>query len=140
MAGGDTPDFYDTVTPDITRWAPGTDFGSTDWDGVIPALTSQVISWVPDDDGFMYVFDSAFFDSYIIGDTYWAVSMYPNGYPGTMVWLACGHCYGSTVIKPFSFVSCALAYPSQIDVTIYNSNIYARYLRLVITCYRYFRG
>jgi hypothetical protein len=137
MAGGDTPDFYDTTTPDVNRWSPGTEYGSAQWADTIAALTSQSIFFSPTDDGYQYVLDSLHIDSYIIGDMHWAIAYYENGYPGTPIWIACGHDYGHVNVHPFNFVSLSFSYPGQMQFIVYNSNVYARYMRLIANFYKY---
>ena len=133
----DDPDFHPRVTPGITRWAPGTEFGTIAWDNHVPAVTIQTIIYAFPNNGYLYVIDKIFAWRDTNGVT--PISMEVCDDIGTPVWnmVALLEMDQSIELTPFSMVSMVLAYPMAVRWEVNNSCNVAKWLALHATMYRY---
>ena len=133
----DQPDYQQAVTPGVTRWAPGTQFGNLAWDGDVTANNLQVINYAIPNNGYEYVVDTTFIYTAIVGLV--PCSMFSCADYGTPVWivLAAMEDEGQAKFNPFTFESMALRYPQALRWMISNQNNVTRHVYLYATMYRY---
>lgn len=133
----DKPDFEQSVTPGVVRWAPGTEFGAVSWNGAVTALTEHVVYYEIPDDGYRYVMDKSFIKSDYVGMLQMDLSVCPVY--TTPAWSKLCRVVGDGTFEfsPFAFVSMSLIHPQGIKWQIFNYNNVGRTFYLTAGFYRY---
>jgi len=133
----DEPDYHQASTPGVTRWAPGTEYGSVYWHADVNANTNQEVTYDFPNNGYLYVLDKVFIVSAHVG-------IVASGFGfcndvAAPVWILIAATEHETILEyqPFSFVSMALGYPQGLKWWIYNSNNVSRHFDMIATLYRY---
>jgi hypothetical protein len=133
----DKPDFEQSVTPGVVRWAPGTEFGAVSWNGSVAAMTEHQVNYAIPDDGYRYVVDKTFLMSNYVGVLQMSIQICLDYDDPTWTFLGHATDEGCLQISPFSFVSMSIKHPQGLSWKIYNYNNVARYFYLDCGMYRY---
>lgn len=133
----DQPDYQQAVTPGVTRWSPGTEFGNLSWDALVAANTTQNIDYQIPNNGYEYVVDTTFLYTSCLG-LVCICMQYCNNY-ASPTWVIIGSKNGEgwLQINPFTFQSMSLRYPQALRYTTLNPNNVSRWMALYATMYRY---
>lgn len=133
----DDPDFHPRVSPGVTRWAPGTDYGVISWSGNVAALGNQYITYAFPSNGYYYVLDKVFIYTEIVGLVPMSLE-YCND-AGAPAWVVLATKKGNPTDEfiPFTFVSMNLCYPNALRWNIVNMNNVIRAAYMFATLYRY---
>lgn len=133
----DQPDYQQAVTPGLTRWAPGTQFGTLAWDGdVVAGDTHDILFTVPNN-GYQYVIDTTFIYTMCVGMVPCSMWYCPD--TADPVWVVLAAIEDETAVKfnPFVFQSMVLAYPQGLKWMVSNQNAVTRHVYVYATMYRY---
>jgi hypothetical protein len=133
----DQPDFQQSVTPGVVRWAPGTEFGAVTWAGSVAAVTEHQVNYAIPDDGYRYVIDKTFLMSNYVGVLEMDMSVcldYDNP-----TWINLGRVVGEGCLElsPFAFISMSIRHPQGLRWHIFNNNNVARTFSLTAGLYKY---
>lgn len=133
----DQPDYQQAVTPGVTRWAPGTSFGSVVSTGAFAGNSEHDVNYAIPNDGYRYVVDKSFttFDGVGVFTVIMEVCL--NYAAPTWVQLAVGVNQQVVELSPFEFVSMSIRYPQGLRWRIFNTNNIVRNYWLYANIYRY---